>query len=114
MNLCLRLTELPLFPLLATESLASSALPPSSCAHMKLKDRKIISTVNWTGVRIFKRKKVFIIKVCNFESDGLFLIHHIFMFSICKTQENYFSWFTKRRNKNTSKLSKQRKGKQAG
>ena len=30
--------------MLATESLASSALPPSSCAHMKMKDRKIVST----------------------------------------------------------------------
>ena len=43
--------------MLATESLASPALPPSSCAHMKTKDRKIVSTVNWTWVRIFKRKK---------------------------------------------------------
>ena len=41
----------------ARETLASSALPPSSCAHMETKDRKIVSTVNWTWVRIFKRKK---------------------------------------------------------
>ena len=43
---------------------------------------------------------MFIIKVCDLESEGY--IHHIL---ICKSQEDYSSWFTNKRNR--GKLSKQ-------
>ena len=36
----------------------------------------------------------------------------LFYFSICKSQEDYSSWFTKRKIRNASKLSKQEKCKQ--
>ena len=66
-----------------------------SCTHMKKTKEKKISTVNWKEFSNRKRKEKFIIKICRLESECLFFI--TFYFSLCKSQEDCSSWFTKRK-----------------
>ena len=62
-----------------------------------------------------KKEKVFIIKVCNLESEGYFLFHHIFYFSLFANHKRIIPLGSQKEEMgNVSKLSKQDKYKQAG
>ena len=105
-NLSLRMTKLPLLPCSPKNLLLPLLCHHPVCAHMKER-QKIISTVNWIWVRIFKKKR----KLCSSLKFAIWNQRAIFnssrfYFSLCKSQEDYSSWFTKRKIKMQAKLSK--------